>query len=131
MFLASLSYKQRKVFLGLAKEIILVDDGIIDDAEEAYLRGMCSEMALSYDDDNQIEKELLIKQFPEIEVRRVVLLELIALSYSNKVYHDSQNKFTDQIASLLEVPIKELRKFEELFENYQNIKNEFIKCIEQ
>ena len=47
MFLASLSYKQRKVFLGLAKEILQVDDGVMDNYEEDYLRSLCSEMSLS------------------------------------------------------------------------------------
>ena len=61
MFLASLSYEQRKVFLSLAKEILTVDDGLIDSREEEYLRSLCSEMSLSFNDDLKIEKSHIKK----------------------------------------------------------------------
>jgi len=131
MFLASLSYEQRRIFLGLAKEILTIDDGKIDSAEDSYLRGLCAEMSLSFSDEININKEKLIEYFPEKEYRRIVLLELVALGYSNSDYHISQDKYTDEMATLLEIPITELRKFEELMGKYKKIQDEFIQCIEQ
>lgn len=130
MFLASLSYKQRKVFLGLAKEILTVDDGVLDNHEEDYLRSLCSEMSLSFNDELTIEKSELKDYFDETESKKILLLELVALGHSNKDYHISQDKYTDEICSLVDIPIDELRKIEILLEQYNKIQNEFINFIE-
>lgn len=130
MFLASLSYKQRKVFLGLAKEILTVDDGIMDNHEEEYLRSLCSEMSLSFNDEIVIEKSEVIDYFNDIESKKILLLELVALGHSNKAYHEKQDKYTDNICNLINMSIDELRKIESLLEQYNKIQNEFIEFIE-
>lgn len=131
MFLSSLSYEQRRVFLGLAKEILKVDDGKIDHAEDVHLRGLCSEMSLSFTEEQIADVGELMKVFPEMEARRVVLLELVALGFSNNDYHPSQDQYTDDMAETLEIPIDELRRIEALLEKYYKIQNEFIDYIEQ
>ncbi len=130
MFLASLSYKQRKIFLGLAKEILTIDDGLMDNHEEEYLRNLCSEMSLSFNDELVIEKSEIKDYFDEIESKKILLLELVALGHSNKDYHVEQDKYTDNICNLINVHINELRKIENLLEQYKKIQNEFIEYIE-
>ena len=130
MFLASLSYHQRKVFLGLAKEIIQVDDGKIDAHEEEYLRGLCSEMSLSFNDESIVEKISLINIFEEEESKKILLLELVALAYSNQNYHESQDKYTDSICVFINEPISTLREIETLLKEYNIIQNKFIEFIE-
>lgn len=130
MFLASLSYKQRKVFLGLAKEILTIDDGIMDNHEEGYLRSLCSEMSLSFNDELIIEKSEIKDYFDEMESKKILLLELVALGHSNNDYHVEQDKYTDDICNLVNISIDELRKIERLLEQYNKIQNEFIEFIE-
>lgn len=130
MFLASLTYKQRKVFLGLAKEILTVDDGVMDNHEEDYLRSLCSEMSLSFNDELIIEKSEIRNYFDESETKKILLLELVALGHSNKDYHELQDKYTDDICSLINISIAELRKIEDLLKQYNDIQNKFIKFIE-
>jgi len=130
MFLSSLSHIQKKIFLGLAKEILIADDDQIDHREEAYLRGLCSEMSLGYNDENNIDKKELILFFPEIEARRVLLLELVALAYSNQNYHESQDKYTDDMANTLDIPIKDLRIMEQLVHEHIIIRDKFVTIIE-
>jgi hypothetical protein len=130
MFLTSLTYKQRKVFLGLAKEILTVDDGIMDNHEEDYLRSLCSEMSLSFNDELIIEKSEIKNYFDESETKKILLLELVALGHSNKDYHKLQDKYTDDICNLINVSIDELRKIEDLLKQYNDIQNKFIQFIE-
>ncbi len=130
MFLSSLSYTQRKVFLGLAKEILTVDDGVIDKYEENYLRGLCAEMSLSFNDEIIIEKLEIKSHFEEISAKRILLLELVALGHSNKEYDDMQDKYTDEICNLIEISINELRDIESLLKQYHEIQNQFIQFIE-
>lgn len=131
MFLSRLSYKQRKIFLGLAKEILVVDDGEIDKFEEEYLRGLCAEMSLSFSDETVIKKEELKEYFFKEQDKRILLLELIALGYSNENYHDLQNKYTDDICTLLELSTEELDSVEELLKDYHQIQNKFIEYIKE
>jgi len=130
MFLASLTYKQRKVFLGLAKEILTVDDGVMDNHEEDYLRSLCSEMSLSFNDELIIEKSEIKIFFDESETKKILLLELVALGHSNKDYHELQDKYTDDICNLINISIDELRKIEDLLKQYNDIQNKFIEFIE-
>ncbi len=130
MFLASLTYKQRKVFLGLAKEILTVDDGVIDNYEEDYLRSLCSEMSLSFNDELIIEKSEIKNYFDETESKKVLLLELVALGHANKDYHKLQDKYTDDICNLINISINELRNIEDLLKQYNDIQNKFIQFIE-
>lgn len=130
MFLASLSYKQRKVFLGLAKEILTIDDGVMDNREEDYLRSLCSEMSLSFNDELMVQKSEIKDYFNEIESKKILLLELVALGHSNKEYHEAQDKYTDEICNLVNIPIEELREIESLLEQYNKIQNKFIEFIE-
>jgi len=130
MFLSSLSHTQKKIFLGLAKEILIADDAKIDHAEETYLRGLCSEMSLSYNDEQSVNKSELTTFFPETEARRVVLLELVALGYSNHHYHKSQDQYTDDMTNILDIPIKELRAMEQLVHEHIVIRDKFVNIIE-
>lgn len=130
MFLSSLSLPQKKIFLGLAKEILIADDNQIDHAEGAYLRGLCSEMALSYTDEKKVSKTELVEFFPEVEARRVVLLELVALGFSNQDYHQSQDAFTDEMAKHLDIPIPELRTMEQLVQEHMVLRDKFVAVIE-
>ncbi|MCJ8315146.1 MAG: hypothetical protein HRU38_24320 [Saccharospirillaceae bacterium] len=131
MFLSSLTLDQKKCFLGLAKEILIADDGKIDQHEEAYLNGLCSEMSLSFNDESQIEKSQLVKIFDETEVKRVVLLELVALGYSNGSYDNAQDKYTDDMANTLGIPMPDLREIEALLKEYYSFQNKFIEFIEK
>lgn len=130
MFLASLSYEQRKVFLGLAKEILLIDDGVMDVHEGDYLRSLCSEMSLSFGDELIVEKSKIKNYFNEIESKKILLLELVALGHSNKSYHKTQDEYTDNICNLINIPIVELRNIENLLQEYNDIQNKFIQFIE-
>jgi hypothetical protein len=130
MFLASLSYEQRKIFLGLAKEILKKDDGIIDNREESYLRKLCSEMSLSIDDQLIVERYDLINYFDQIDEKRILLIELIALGYSSNDYHELQRDYTNLICNVINIPPQELQIIERLLKEYYVIQNNFVQYIE-
>ena len=130
MFLASLNLEQRKNFLGLAQEILVVDDGHIDQHEETYLRGLCSEMSLSMSEKVSVDKSKLRDVFKEKEEKKILLMELVALCYSNKDYHEEQDEFTDKICALIDMPTEDLRAIERLFLEFNKVQDRIIDFIE-
>ncbi len=130
MFLENLSYEQKKVFLGLAKHVLLIDDAVIDEKEKYYLRAICVETILGLDDAYPSVDSL--QKLPEIFTKeseqKMVIVELIATALSNNQYHDNQKKFIAEVAekfgksSLLE-------DAEKVMENFALFREEVIQFI--
>ncbi len=130
MFLASLSYEQRKVFFGLTKEILVADDDIINSHEGDYLRSLCSEMSLSFSDEMIVEKSKIKEIFHERESKKILLLELVALAHSNNNYHEKQDSYTDEICNLIGFSIDELREVEALLSKFNEVQSQLIEFVE-
>ena len=118
MYLEKLNYEQRKIFLSLSKEVLTVDDSKIDYLEESYLRHLCQEMSLSFNDEMSIDKRNLGEYFSKITDKKILIMELIALSYSNNEYHISQKSYIEQISNYLEFDNKILAEIECLIEDF-------------
>lgn len=129
MFLSELNYKQRKIFLSLAKEILLVDDGIMDYQEEKYLRSLCAEMSLSFHDELVVDKSELNNYFDKIEVKKIILIELIGLGFSNENYHKNQEVYIKRICEIFDISSDILKDIEELMKQYQVIQNQIVDFI--
>jgi hypothetical protein len=130
MFLSALSYQQRKVFLGLAKQVLNIDDGEIDSSEESALRSLCAEMSLSFNDDEYVEIGNLHEIYSELEAKKILLIELVALCYSNNEYHANQDAYTDKVAKALQLPLDDLRQVEKLLKQQSEIQTQFIDFVE-
>lgn len=129
MFLSELNYKQRKIFLGLAKEVLVVDDGKMDYHEEKYLRNLCAEMSLSFNDEFIVNKSELSTYFDTIEVKKIVLLELIGLGFSNRTSDLSQETYIQNICDIFSMPLSILKNIEEILKQYQVMQDKIIEFI--
>ena len=129
MFLSELNYQQRKIFLNLAKEILVADDGVVDYQEEKYLRALCAEMSLSFHDELVVKKSELDNYFDKIEIKKIVLIELVGLSFSNQNYHKNQELYIKNICDIFGVSSDMLKNIEELLKQYQNIQNKIIEFV--
>ncbi len=131
MFLENLSYEQKKVFLGLAKHVLLVDDGAIDEKEEYYLRSICIEMVLGLHDEHPSANSLpkLQEIFTKEEEQKVVLVELIATALSNNQYHDNQKKFIADVAETFGKKATMLHDIEKIMEQFSVFRTKIIHFI--
>ncbi len=118
MYLEKLNYEQRKIFLSLSKEVLTVDDSKIDYLEESYLRHLCQEMSLSFNDEMSIDKKNLGEYFSKSTDKKILIMELIALSYSNDEYHINQKNYIEQISNYLEFDNKILTEIEYLIKDF-------------
>lgn len=129
MYLEKLNYEQRKIFLSLSKEVLTADDSKIDYLEESYLRHLCQEMSLSFNDEMSIDKKNLEEYFSKNIDKKIVIMELIALAYSNNEYHINQKVYIEEISNYLGFDKNILSEIEFLIEDFfkfQSKLNNFI-----
>lgn len=129
MFLTAFNYRQKQVFLGLAKKILLVDDGKIDQDEDAYLRSICAEMAIGIHDEENVGAPELTKVFPFPHERRIVLVEAVALAYSNMDYNVSEDTYIRNLVNLFEMDLEDLQKIVQMMKGYKLIQKQFVDFI--
>lgn len=129
MFLNSLNYEQKKVFLSMAKQILISDDGTIDSDEENYLMSICNEMSLGKDDEISYENDILKEIFTSKEESRLILVELIALAYSNGKYHENEKKFILNIINAMDLKEDILKDIEILVKTYFETQKSIVAFI--
>lgn len=129
MFLSKLSYKQRKIFLGIAKEILITDDGTVDIFEEEYLRGLCQEMSLSYKDEVLLHKEQLKDFFIDENHKKILFIEIVALAYSNRNYHQLQKEYIENLCEILNFDKNDILGIKEYIKSFFDLQDSLIKYI--
>ena len=87
-------------------------------------------MSLSFNDELTIDKTEIKNHFDNLESKKILLLELVAIGYSNKNYHKEQDKYTDSICKLIDIPLDELREIESLLGQFSVIQNKLVEFIE-
>jgi len=102
MFLNQLSLPQKLAFLQLAHQIVLVDDGKIDELEGNMLSLMAKEAEISLDEiqGKEFSFEGLAGAFNDISSKNICLLELIGIAYSNREFHENQKDFAEKLAKI-------------------------------
>jgi hypothetical protein len=108
MFLQYLSEKEKKAFLTLAKEFILVD-GELSPEEEDLVRIMKAEMEIEEGyPEGQISRQELFKMFESRKSRIAAVMEMQGLGYANMEYHTQEKAFVQEMAESFEIPDEEL-----------------------
>jgi hypothetical protein len=102
MFLAQLSHPQKVAFLQLAHEIVLVDDGKIDEFEGNMLSLMAKEAEIPLDEiqEKGFDFDESASKFNDILSKNICLLELIGIAYSNREFHENQKDFVGKLAKI-------------------------------
>lgn len=108
MFLNNLSENEKKAFLTLAKEFILVD-GVLSPEEEGLVNIMKAEMGIEdgFPDGEKSRKELF-DMFKSKKSRTSALIEMEGLGYANMEYHVQEKAFINEMAESFGVTTEEL-----------------------
>lgn len=123
MFLSQLKYNQKKFFLNLADYLLNID-GDFDEFESDYLRAICSEMSLSNEDIDKFEFENVVHLFTDLESKKILLTESMALALCNEEYNVAEKKFIEELAHKLDLTqdIDNIKKMLEIhFNNQKNL----------
>src|SRR5437764_8598844 len=98
MFLNHLNPTERKAFLTLAKEFILVD-GELSPEEEDLVQVMKAEMGISDGfPEGEKSRQELIKMFENKKSRVAAIIEMQGLGYANMEYHIQEKAFIKEMA---------------------------------
>ncbi len=113
MFLNNLSETEKKAFLTLAKEFILVD-GVLSPEEEELVRIMKAEMGISegFPEGEKSHQELF-SLFNSRKSRISALIEMEGLGYANMEYHVQEKEFIKEMAETFGITADELDTIDE------------------
>ena len=108
MFLNNLSESEKKAFLTLAKEFILVD-GVLSPEEEDFIKIMKAEMSIEegYPDGEKTRKELF-DIFSTKKSQIAAVIEMQGLGYANMEYHIQEKAFIKEMADHFNITEAEL-----------------------
>ena len=113
MFLNNLSETEKKAFLTLAKEFILVD-GKLSPEEEDLVKIMKAEMGIDAGfpagEKSRIE---LFSLFSSKKSRISALIEMEGLGYANMEYHIQEKEFIKEMADSFGISTDELDTIDE------------------
>ncbi|MGZ5243196.1 MAG: hypothetical protein ACXWDO_06170 [Bacteroidia bacterium] len=99
---------EKKAFLTLAKEFILVD-GELSKEEEDLVRIMKAEMNIENGyPEGQISREELFKMFESRRSQITAVIEMQGLGYANMEYHLQEKEFVNQMADSFGIDSNEL-----------------------
>ena len=110
MFTEIFTTEQKKVFLTLAEDILVIDDNKIDDKEQKYLLQLCNELRLLPKDKLAYSIDKLNTIFTDDIERKSLIIELIFLALSNDMFHEEQKKFIGQEANILSIQEIDIEK---------------------
>jgi len=98
MFLNRLKKKEKKAFLQLAHHIARSDNNFSED-QKSILKKYCMEMQM--DDITYDEKKFdiynTLEKIKDRRSRKIVLLEIMALIYSDDFLHEEERKILEKI----------------------------------
>ena len=129
MFLNNLTLEQKKAFLSVAMKIMKAD-GRLDARERDMVEGMRYEMGLW--NETVLPKgflEELVKPFDTRKSRIILLLESIALAYSDDDFADEEKKILRQMAILFEFNEEEATKIEGWVLRFRTLQQEAVEMF--
>jgi tellurite resistance protein len=132
MYLLQLETEERKLFLELA-HLIANSDGIIVEQEEEMLERYRDEMNLShkeYEIQNlSLDNILAELKDHSLENKRMILLEVLAIAFSDGVYDEEQKQIIKKLKQSFNISVEEYETFKNLLQKVNKIYEEINTLI--
>ncbi len=124
MWLSALDRRQRETLLGLAHNVV-VSDGLLDPNEELMIAQFKREMDLSPDTETDyVELDGIERVFDTPRVRRIVLINLIHLSYADGALEIEEECVLREVAVAFGVPRAELEQLDNWVKRFVALEQE-------
>jgi len=104
MFLNRLEEKEKELFLQLAHYMARVDDNLMDEQKE-LIEQYCLEMNIDDIDFNekQFNLEETLNKITNTYSQRIILLEIMAIVYSDDILHEEEKKVIDKMCEIFKI----------------------------
>ena len=124
MWLSALDRRQRETLLGLAHNVV-VSDGLLDPNEELMIAQFKREMDLSPDTvTDYVELDGIERVFDTPRVRRIVLINLIHLSYADGALEIEEECVLREVAVAFGVTRAELEQLDNWVKRFVALEQE-------
>ncbi|MGF0064152.1 hypothetical protein ACQRCQ_02625 [Lachnospiraceae bacterium SGI.085] len=112
MFLGQLSDKEKNAFISLSVHASN-SNGVFAEEEKVMIQEYCKEMGIPFfDADNAISMDEVVAVFKESEltIKKIVLLEILGLVYSDGVFDDTEKGFINEYAKKIGLTDEDVAK---------------------
>lgn len=112
MFLGQLSEKEKNAFISLSVHASN-SNGVFAEEEKVMIQEYCREMDIPFfDANNAISMDEVVDIFKdsELRIKKIVLLEILGLVYSDGEYDDSEKGFISEYAKKIGLTDEDIAK---------------------
>ena len=101
MFLGLLKKEEKEAFLKLAHHVAR-SDGDFSEKQHEIISTYCFEMQIADTEynENEFDLDTILKMFDTSKSQKIVLLEIMALVYSDNILHQEEKKIIDKMLEL-------------------------------
>lgn len=131
MFLGRLSEKEKNAFLSLSVHASN-SNGVFAEEEKMMIREYCKEMEIPFFDiEKTIPLDKVVELFKESElsIKKIVLLEILGLLYSDGVVDDSEKKFVNEYAKKIGLTKEDVEKQTAAIKEYIHVLKKVAEVI--
>ena len=131
MFLGRLSEKEKNAFLSLSVNASN-SNGVFAEEEKMMIREYCKEMEIPFFDvEKTIPLDKVVELFKESElsIKKIVLLEILGLLYSDGVVDDSEKKFVNEYAKKIGLTKEDVEKQTAAIKEYIHVLKKVAEVI--
>lgn len=130
MFLDYLKNCQRVSFLALAAKVIQSDGKTLPEELELF-EALRKELELKTTVHKSKDEKIELDIFDTYEVKRVVLIELLAIGYVDGKFSIEERVVINEVATAFSVPPEELKQLERWVLKQNKLYEEALKLIEK
>ena len=131
MFLGRLSEKEKNAFLSLSVHASN-SNGVFAEEEKMMIREYCKEMEIPFFEvEKTIPLDKVVELFKESElsIKKIVLLEILGLLYSDGVVDDSEKKFVNEYAKKIGLTKEDVEKQTAAIKEYIHVLKKVAEVI--
>lgn len=131
MFLYMLNDSEKENFIALARFAASCNEDVSAE-EEIMLHQYCDEMGIAMPEYNGESLEQILEKFSMSNIRnkKVVVLEIVGLLFSDGEYDKKEQEFIGRIANALGVSPELAGKYMELTGRYLGVLSEIVQALE-
>lgn len=133
MFLNRLSNEEKKAFIGLSVYAAMCN-GDFHDKEKDMIEEYCKEMGIAFfDAENITSLSEIINLYSKSETatKRIVLMELLGLMYTDGNFDDKEKEFVKKIAQGIGLNQHDIDVQQKVLQKYMAVIEEMTKAIFQ
>lgn len=131
MFLNQLNNEEKEAFISLCVHAAN-SNGSFEVEEKQMISEYCKEMGIGFfDAGNVVSMESIVKIFKDddISTKRIVVLELLGLMYSDGAYDDLEKKFVADFVEQINLSKVDMDTQENLLNKYLELVSEMVNSI--